>query len=205
MTKTSLMQKLAMVAVLVLFFTVQVLAEDAKSGGDQGGGVTVTIMNPKTGETKTGTIPLGDEQQLDAGIRKMLGMPSKSQEDAAGGRQQLTIEQIKAGWTKRCLHVGRHNTRGFIDAEGKLWNGISYDGGILPVLGESNGFVKSVTRRPEGGGYEVAYFRRADLVEDFHQTDWFQTAEYEPVSTAGYEMIEAEVPDLCPNPAIVKK
>ncbi len=189
MTK-NLMTKLMTAAIVLFLFAVQGLAEDVKSGG-----VTITIINPKTGSVKSGSVAAGaTDDDFDAVAREMLGMPSAAEEAAAGGRQTLTLEQVRVGWTQKCLHVARFNAPGYIDAAGKLWNGVSYDGGILPVLGESNDLVKSVTRRPEGG-YEVAYFRRSDLVEDFHQTDW--------AKGGGDYAITAEVAELCPNPAVV--
>lgn len=124
-------------------------------------------------------------------LAQKMGWPTETEMDAT--RTFVTANELRAQYgdkTVKCGYVARYNAKGYLDPDGKIWDGILWDGGVFPILETANGLYRSVTKADAPERYQVVYFPIGDISLDPKETDWMRNGDV-------YTVEQSTVPWLC--------
>jgi hypothetical protein len=160
----------------------------------------LVVVSPTTGK-----VTVDKEVSLDGmedQVRAAFGGPSVAEEKET--KQYMTrADVMKFKGKVKCWYLVTFNTGARLDPDGKMWDGVSYDAFVAPVLEElPNGFFKTVKpaneydskERAAAKDYVVIYFKSDRFNTNWRHTDWVTS----DVTDQRYG--DSDVPELCPTP-----
>lgn len=159
-------------------------------------GISVIIINPKTGETAGKHIP--PDQDIEDGLRAAFGIIPKA--EAAKLTKYVSIAEVEKQKPIACGYLVSRARLNF-DPEGKKWSGVLINRGTIPIFERtSSGTLKIFDRL--GSDTPAGMMQAFYIPAAAFSTDW-QHARRE-----GWKFYpgDAMMPKLCRTPAdIVEK